>query len=224
MAQQYIRARSVSQKAERFNQVKAALERQFSEKPYHEITLATLAGELGWSRTNLYKYASTKEEVFLAVFADKRDEYTDALLSAMPRGCGFDNATIATVWSGIAYAHREFFRYGDLLYSVIETNVSVEKLKEFKRDYYSKFAVFASHMAEVLGISPERVEAFVNAIYHHGVGLAGSCMNNPLVVRAIVELGREVAPVDFQEEMRDFVAMTLAWYQGKERGAEKAFV
>ena len=213
---EYVRARSDRQKTERFNQVKAALEHQFSVRPYHEISLATLAEELGWSRTNLYKYASTKEEVFLAVFADKRDEYMDALVAAMPSGCGFDNATIANVWSGIAAAHRDFFRYGDLLYSVIETNVGVEKLKDFKQRYYDELAVFAGQMAGVLGIAPERVEAFTNTVYHQGVGLAGSCTNNPLVVRAIAELGIAVKPLDFQLEMRDFVAMTLAWYQSKE--------
>lgn len=212
---EYIRARSDQQKAERLTQVKAALDRQFATRPFHEITLTTLADELGWSRTNLYKYVTTKEEVFLAVFADKRDAYTDALTAALPAGCGFDNVTIANVWAGIATAHRDYFRYGDLLYSVIETNVSYEKFKEFKRGYYEKLAPFSDQMAGVLGIAPERVEAFANTVYHHGVGLAGSCMNNPLVARAVDELGVSVEPIDFQVEIRDFVAMLLAWYQGK---------
>ena len=41
------------------------MRRQFAERPYHEITLTTIADELGWSRANLYKYVCTKEEVFL---------------------------------------------------------------------------------------------------------------------------------------------------------------
>lgn len=211
----YIRARSDEQKAERLEEVKAALDHQFATRPFHEITLTTLADELGWSRTNLYKYVATKEEVFLAVFADKRDAYMDALEAALPAGCGFDNATIASVWAGIACAHRDFFRYGDLLYSVIETNVGYEKLKEFKRRYYENLKPFSAQMAGVLGIAPERVEHFTNTVYHHCVGLAGSCLNNPRVLRALEELGVESAPVDFQAETRDFVAMLLSWYQGK---------
>ena len=211
----YIRARSDEQKAERLAQVKAALDHQFATRPFHEITLTTLADELGWSRTNLYKYVATKEEVFLAVFADKRDGYMDALMAALPAGCGFDNATIASVWSGIAAAHRDFFRYGDLLYSVIETNVSYEKLREFKRRYYEILEPFSDQMAGVLGIAPDHVERFANTVYHHCVGLAGSCLNNPMVLRALDELGVDAAPIDFQAETRDFIAMLLSWYQAE---------
>lgn len=211
----YIRARSEEQKAERLAQVKAALEHQFATRPYHEITLTTLAEELGWSRTNLYKYVSTKEEVFLAVVGDKRSAYMHALMAALPAGCGFDNGTIANVWAGIAAAHREFFRYGDLLYSVIETNVGLDKLREFKRGYYAELAPFSEQITDVLGIAPERVEAFANTIYHHAVGLAGSCLNNPAVQQVVAELGITPTPVDFQAEMRDFTEMLLAWYQGK---------
>ena len=209
----YIRARSNEQKAERLAQVKAALEHQFATRPYHEITLTTLADELGWSRTNLYKYVSTKEEVFLAVVGDKRDAFMGALMAALPAGCGFDNGTIATVWAGIAAAHYDYFRYGDLLFSVIETNVGIDKLREFKRGYYEILEPFSNQMASVLRIPSESVEQFSNAIYFHGVGLAGSCLNNPLVKKAVAELGVDPVAIDFQSDMHDFVDMTLAWYQ-----------
>ena len=209
----YIRARSDEQKAERLAQVKAALEHQFATRPYHEITLTTLADELGWSRTNLYKYVSTKEEIFLAVVGDKRDAFMGALMAALPAGCGFDNVTIATVWAGIAAAHYDYFRYGDLLFSVIETNVGIDKLREFKRGYYEMLGPFSEQMADVLHIAPERVEQFTNTIHFHGVGLAGSCLNNPLVKQAVSELGVTPPDIDFQADMRDFVAMMLAWYQ-----------
>ena len=50
----FIRARSEEQKAQRMAEIKAAAERQFAEHPYHEISLTTIADELGWSRANLY--------------------------------------------------------------------------------------------------------------------------------------------------------------------------
>ena len=45
---EFIRARSDEQKAQRLAEVKAAARKQFAEKPYHEITLTTIAEELGW--------------------------------------------------------------------------------------------------------------------------------------------------------------------------------
>ena len=61
----YIRARSYDQKEERLNQIKKATEELFENFPYTEITLSTIAEKLGWSRANLYKYVTTKEEIIL---------------------------------------------------------------------------------------------------------------------------------------------------------------
>lgn len=117
------------------------------------------------------------------------------------------------MWAGIAAARYDYFRYGDLLFSVIEANVGADKLREFKRGYYQILEPFSQQLAGVLHIAPERVEAFTNTIHFHGVGLAGSCLNNPVVKQVVAELGVTPTPIDFQAEMRDFVAMTLAWYQ-----------
>lgn len=211
----FIRARSDEQKAQRLAEIKAAAERQFAARPYHEITLTTIADELGWSRANLYKYASTKEEVFLSLTADKRDAYYEALLAALPEGCGLDSGTIAEVWAGIANAHRDFFRYGDLLYTVIETNVGVDKLVEFKRGYYESLEHMRRQLPSVLEVPAERIEMLVNSVYHHGVGLCCSCLENPLVREAVAQLGITPSLVDFRAEMRDFVAMCLSWYGKK---------
>lgn len=208
----FIRARSDEQKAQRLAEIKSAAEGLFAEHPYHEITLATIAERLGWSRASLYKYVATKEEVFLSIIADKRDAYTNALLTALPEGCGFGPDTVAEVWAGIACAHRDFFRYGDLLYTVVETNVSVEKLVDFKRGYYEGAERMRRRLSPMLGIEPARVELLANAVYHQGVGLCCSCMENPLVKEAVARLGIEPAQVDFRSEMRDFIAMSLAWY------------
>ena len=207
----FIRARSEEQKAMRLGEIKAAAERLFQTRPYHEITLTVIADELGWSRANLYKYVSTKEEVFLSLMADKRDAYTDALLASLPEGCGFSRSTVAEVWAGIANAHRDFFRYGDLLYTVIETNVSVEKLVEFKRGYYEGVARMRRQLPSVLNVAPEKVESLANSVYHQGIGLCCSCMDNPLVREAVGRLGVTPATVDFRAEMRDFIEMSLAW-------------
>ncbi len=91
--------------------------------------------------------------------------------------------------------------------------MGADKLREFKRGYYQILEPFSQQLADVLHIAPERVEAFTNTIHFHGVGLTGSCLNNPVVKQVVTELGVTPAPIDFQAEMRDFVAMTLAWYQ-----------
>ena len=206
---EFIRARSPEQKGQRLEEIKGAVRRQFAERPYHEITLTTIADELGWSRANLYKYVSTKEEVFLLLTADEMDAYFNALLTALPEGCGLAPDTVAEVWAGIANAHQEYFRLGDLLTTIVETNVTVERLMAFKRAYYDHVAQMREHLPLILDIEPERVEPLLVAIYYHATGLVSGCWSNPLIAEALERLEIARPETDFRAEMRDFIGMCL---------------
>ncbi len=210
---EFVRARTSEQKAQRLEQIKEVAKAQFSCRPYHEITLTTIADELGWSRANLYKYITTKEEIFLLIMGDMLAAYMDALLAAFPQGCGFDAQTIAQVWGGIASAHKDMFRYGNLLIQVIETNVTVEKLADFKGGYYQELALMEEQLPNVLGVRKALLPQLVNDVYYHGIGLAGSCHNNPLVKEALKSIGIKPATIDFKGQMTRFVGMCLDWYQ-----------
>ncbi|MBM6774184.1 TetR family transcriptional regulator [Olsenella profusa] len=206
----FIRARSAEQKEQRLDQIKDVARRQFSEHPYHEITLSTIADELGWSRANLYKYVRTKEEIFLLLSSDECVSYYQALLAALPEGCGLAPEVVAEVWAGIANAHRDYFRLGDLLFTIVETNVTLARLVEYKRCYYDMVSAMAERLPKILPIDADRVSWLLETAYHHAVGLTGTCASNPLVAQALDELGVERPVVDFRAEMSDFIGMCLA--------------
>lgn len=206
---EFIRARSAEQKEQRLAEIKAAASRQFSERPYHEITLTTIADELDWSRANLYKYVSTKEEIFLLLAGDECRAYFEALLAALPEGCGLTPEVIAEVWAGIANAHRDYFRLGELLPCVVETNVTLERLVEFKRGYYRMVDALSERLSLLLGADAGRMRSLLEAVYFHAVGLVGVCTSNPLILRAIAEVGVERPETDFRAELSDFIGMCL---------------
>jgi len=56
-------------KKERLNQIKEAADSLFAQMPYTEIAITTIADKLIWSRANLYKYVTTKKEIFLEISA-----------------------------------------------------------------------------------------------------------------------------------------------------------
>ena len=132
----FIRARSSAQKEQRMAEIKQAADELFHEKSYHEITLKGISERLGWSHAALYKYVSTKEDIFLELCADARGEYTASLLAAYPTGCAYSREVLAQVWTEQLNSHRDYLAYSDLLFTIIETNVSAERLAEFKRGYY----------------------------------------------------------------------------------------
>lgn len=209
----FMRARSAEQKCQRVEQIKDAASELFEQVPYHQITLTTIAERLGWSRANLYKYVSTKEEIFLLIMADLRDAYTQDLLDTLAALDEMDSA--AAAWTGVCCRHRRYFRYADLLFTVIETNVGVEALTDFKRGYYEALDARDEALARALGVRREVVGELALAVYYHAVGLSGSCLNNPLVREAVARLGVTQLPIDFEGQMADFITMCLAWYRQK---------
>lgn len=209
----FIRARSSEQKLHRLEEIKAAARALFDERPYHEITLTTIAEKLDWSRANLYKYASTKEEIFLDIASDERTRYMTALLEAFPEHHGRTPAEAAETWADVAAANKAWFRYGDILFAIIEVNVSVERLAAFKGGYYEELARLEERLGPVLGIEPARVSSLMDAVHYHAVGLVGSCQNNPLIQQALDSIGIRLAKPDFRSEMRDFIGMCLEHYR-----------
>ena len=166
---EFIRARSEEQKAQRLAEVKAVARKQFATRPYHEITLTTIADELGWSRANLYKYVSTKEEIFLLLASDACTEYFDALFAALPEAAASRSYRRGGV-GGIANAHQEYFRLGDLLSTIIETNVTVERLAVFKQGYYRNVDAMAKRLPRILNIKVSDVERLLLDVYYHATG------------------------------------------------------
>ena len=95
---------------------------------------------------------------------------------------------------------------------VVEENVSLEKLKEFKKTYYEQLDTLKEQIAPSLGIRREDFGNFFTTIHYHACGLSGYCSNNKLVAQAIKELGIKRDTLDFKDEMENFIFMCLKSY------------
>lgn len=208
----FIRARSDEQKEQRMAEIKQAADELFATRPYHEITLASIAEHLGWSRAALYKYVGTKEDIFLEVCSDKMAAYQAALLTAYPAGSTYTLPVLTEVWTEQLVSHRGYFRYCDLLSAVIETNCSIERLAAFKARYHEGQNALVDRFAQNLHAEPARMGQLLMAVYYHAVGINSWCYENPLIQQALELAGLPQTAPDFRGEMRGFVAMCLAHY------------
>lgn len=217
---EFKRARSAEQKGQRMASIKQATAKLFASQPYHAITLTTIAQELGWSRANLYKYVTTKEEIFLELAADARDAYMLAVKEAFDAQstqtkqdvqAALNIDALAAAWAHAAGEQRAWFVYGDILMSIVETNVTVERLKVFKKGYYELVGKLAESFGRLHPMSSADFAHMLVTIHNQGVGLMNSCANNPLVKQALDELGIERHEIDFEAEMQDFIRMCLKY-------------
>lgn len=212
---EFIRARSAEQKCQRLDEIKCAALRLFDTRPYHEITLTTIAEQLSWSRANLYKYVTTKEEVFLALAEDARDAYYRDLGDAFGNSPQLDPASAGNLWTQVMARHREWFRLHDLLFTIIETNVSLERLVEFKRGYYAQIDPLSDAIGTATDVPASQVEHLMNTLHYHAIGLVTSCCDMSQVQAALAELGVPYQPIDFQAEMSEFAEMCIEHAQGR---------
>lgn len=211
----FIRARNSKQKEERMNEVKAATDELFSTVPYHEITLTTIAKQLSWTRANLYKYVTTKEEIFLDLCNDKMKSYFQGFLSAFPLGCEYESDVFAQVWTGILNAHKDYLHYSDILCTIVETNVTVERLTGFKRNYYEGAGKISTRLSQILNISEEDSYNLMLSVHYHATGLECICHYNPLVEQAIKNLNMKIPETNFRDNLKEFIFMNLQYYKGK---------
>ena len=209
--QNYIRARSDEQKEERLNQIKEAADSLFEQMPYTEISLTTIADKLTWSRANLYKYVTTKEEIFLEISSQKMAKYFKACLAAFPKGNKYSPEVIAEVWAGILNANQDYLRYVSYLNPIIETNVTVERLATFKKKYYEFAEQFCNELSTMLSISQDTAYKLQLDILMFSAASAVNCYQNPLIKDALTKINITPPKFDFYEDIKDFVLMKIKW-------------
>lgn len=207
----YKRARTDEQKEERMTQIKKAADGLFKTMPYTEITLSTIAEKLDWSRANLYKYVTTKEEIYLEITQDRMTEYLDSLLTVFPEGCRFSPETVAEIWTAQVASHEDYFRYVAFLLTIIERNVTVERLTVFKKTYYDRAFLLQKRLSYALGITEEQADNLFLAIMNYGASYFSNCQANPLIIQTLKALKIKPKELNLARDVKDFILMNIKW-------------
>jgi len=204
----YIRARSPEQKQERMQAIMDAADKLFAAQPYHQITMGTIAQELGWSRSNLYKYAATQEEIFLALHAAKNQAWLDELAHALA-DAPLPPKKFAQTWAEVTERHGSFLRYQEILFAIIESNVTLERLTEFKRGY----GQMTASIVDILARQCNTTKPVARELYLRLLFQAPALYNNfnctPLVKQAMDQAGLPAPKGSFAKSYASFVLMCL---------------
>ena len=161
----YLRARTPEHKQERMEAIMAAADELFAERPYHQITMGTIADKLGWSRSNLYKYAATQEEIFLALHSAKNRAWFEDLVAELA-DAPMPAERFARIWAEVTDRHGSFLRYQEMLVSVIESNVTLERLTDFKREFAEMLGPMTELLQRQCGIGEEAaIDLYLRLLY-----------------------------------------------------------
>jgi len=128
------RARTDENKNARKEAIYKAAFTLFKNNGYDKVSFNAIAVEAGFTKSNMYRYFSSKDEIFLNVFADLFEQWTNDF-SLQLRTLEQEAApiTFAVVWLNTMLSQPKLLDLMPILFTSLERNSSFEQLLEFKR-------------------------------------------------------------------------------------------
>ena len=156
------RARSEEQIEYRVNEILEATAKLYTEHRFEEITFVMIAKEAGFTRSNLYRYFKTKEDIFLKLLSNDTSVWGQEVQTTFAAEVmSLDN--FAKSWTEAFLKHERLLAIYAILYSMLEKNATLEALVDFKKSLMQDMNIGVATLSKVLGIKPETALEFLYA-------------------------------------------------------------
>lgn len=115
---------------------------------FKDVTIKEIGKITSFTRTSIYNYFQTKEEIFLALIGREFDLWSDALEQAIAEEQTLDRARLAEILADTLSARTLMLKILSMNMFEIEENSSVEQLTAFKRTFGRSFACVDALLAK----------------------------------------------------------------------------
>lgn len=133
-AESWERARSEEQKQKRIDDILNATLSLYEESKVADINLALIAKQAKFTRSNLYKYFESKEEIFLELIERDRTEWLVDLEETLPKK-KHDAKSFSKAWVELHFRHERLTKFLTIMNTILEKNVSYDVLFKVKQKY-----------------------------------------------------------------------------------------
>jgi AcrR family transcriptional regulator len=204
--------------------VQTAAAQLFMARPYHAITMAAIAESAGFTRPNLYRYFSTKEEIFLSVLRADLERWMEDLRAQWPaKATSPATAGVELVergeltgfvrqWVALIVQQPRLASLLPLLYPSLEQNSSEAVLRDFKlymRDVVDELGRILS--SPLPWLTEKGVAELVNTTVAIITGLMPMCTRGEMLNRVLQDLRLESFAVEFEPALRRTLEL---WFHG----------
>lgn len=128
------RARNSDEKNVRMHQIKNSAIALFDTCVYQDITFSKIGEEIEFTRANLYKYVSNKEDIYLHVLVDELNGVVAEMNEKLKRDQPLSIQEFTRIWAKILDQHPRFMKLLSILFTIIEPNATLAALIEFKNN------------------------------------------------------------------------------------------
>ena len=166
------RARSEEQKAERIAEIVAATERLYKKYSFEEITFVAIAEEANFTRSNQYKYFSSKEEIFLEFAMHDIVLWRKSLEKAVRKHKKYNTDEFVEIWVYTLVKHKRLLSLISILFADLEKNACFESFINFKLACKDEIEKVTSLLTSALPrLSVEEATRFMYLQMSSAVGL-----------------------------------------------------
>lgn len=198
----------------RKEEIIAACRRLYETMSFKDITLKEIGQQTSFTRTSIYNYFETKEEIFLALFAQEYECFTSDLDSLCEQN---ESLTLDELSSALAHALERrplMLKLLSMNMFDMEANSRMERLVAFKKAYgASKDAVDRCLKKFVPGLSEQRRQTFLYAFLPFVYGLYPYTVVTEKQKQAMWEAGISYVYMSTYEMAYDFIRTLLGGLQ-----------
>ena len=112
-----------------------ACEKLYENNSFKDITIKSIGEETTFSRTSIYNYFQTKEEIFLALLKREYERWTDDLNEMYEQNSEMKKETFADKLANTVSKRKNLLKLLSMNMYDMEENSRMEELIEFKRAY-----------------------------------------------------------------------------------------
>ncbi len=128
------RARTDEKKNERKEAIYKAAFTLFKKNGYDNVSFNGIASEAGFTKSNMYRYFSSKDEIFLNVFAELFENWVEDCCKRLQKLKQDEEIKhFSKTYVNSLMSHQQFLDLTPILFLSLEKNSSFEQLLEFKK-------------------------------------------------------------------------------------------
>jgi AcrR family transcriptional regulator len=196
------RARNAEDKAVRRTAILKTARAMFAKARFEEIKMSDVAERSGLAKGTVFLYFPTKEALFLDLVEEDMGDWIGELVEAFEAGGRWSAARVARIFAETLSARPAFTRLLPLIDNVLETNVSVKRIVDFKLTLLRRMAQVALLLEKRLDwLKPGEGAPLLLRIYALLVGLRQ--ISDPCAAAEAAMEDPRLAPlqIDFDGEL-----------------------
>lgn len=197
------RARTDKQIENRQLEIMNAAAILFDKGGHEAVTFTAISDLTNFTRPAIYKYFATKEAILLAILLDDVNLWARDLKAQFKLNQVYSTYDISMVWAEILGKHQRMNALYAILYTILERNVSLEIMVDFKKDLFSKLYPLHGLLTQLFpNASFESFQHFMMQQYAIAMGFYAMCYQTPLQEEAMKIIHPDYVPMDFVREIQ----------------------